>query len=74
MTKQIDRDDAIRELLRQTIREHAGTTERDLWPAMLVRLDEQPQTSLWMDWALAGVLLGLLAISPSAIPFLLYQL
>jgi hypothetical protein len=74
MTKQIDSDDAIWELLRRTIRKSADTPERDLWPAMLDRFDRQSQTSSWMDWALAGVLLGLLAISPGAIPFLLYQL
>ncbi len=74
MTKKIDSDDNIREFLRQTIRKSTDTPKRDLWPAMLDRFDQQPQTNFWIDWALAGVLLGLLAISPSAIPFLLYQL
>lgn len=74
MTKQTDSDETIPKLLRQTMRKSADTSTRDLWPAMLDRFDQQPHTSSWMDWALAGVLLGLLAISPAAIPFLLYQL
>jgi hypothetical protein len=74
MTKQIDKDDAILKLLQQTIRKSADTPKRDLWPAMLDRFDRQSETGPWMDWVLAGVLLGLLAISPGAIPFLLYQL
>lgn len=51
---------------------------RDLWPAMLRRLDEQSMRSAtgvpWFDWALAGGLLAFAAIAPRTIPVILYYL
>jgi hypothetical protein len=48
--------------------------QRDLWPQMLRRLDEQPLRVPWFDWALAAVLAASLLLFPSAIPALLYHL
>jgi hypothetical protein len=48
--------------------------ERDLWPQMLRRLDEQPLRVPWFDWALAAVLAASLLLFPGAIPALLYHL
>jgi len=52
--------------------------DRDLWPAMLRRFDEQntPRASRvpWFDWALAGGLVAFAAIAPRAIPVILYYL
>jgi len=51
---------------------------RDLWPAMLRRLDEDSAASgqvwAWFDGALLAGLVGLVAFFPAAIPVLLYCL
>lgn len=47
---------------------------RDLWPAVLRRMDARPAMPPWFDWALVGGLLGLAAFFPAAIPVLLYYL
>jgi hypothetical protein len=52
---------------------------RDLWPAMLQRL-QQPAApvawfeQVWFDWALLAAVLAWLAFFPVAIPVLLYHL
>jgi len=52
--------------------------DRDLWPAMLRRMDhENLQTAAkipWFDWALAGGLVAFAAIVPRTIPVILYYL
>jgi len=52
--------------------------ERDLWPAMLRRMDEQTMHRAasipWFDWALAGGLVAFAAIAPRTIPVILYYL
>lgn len=51
---------------------------RDLWPAMLRRMDEQrahvARSVPWFDWALAGGLVAFAAIVPRTIPVILYYL
>ena len=47
---------------------------RDLWPAVLMRLDAKTAAVPWFDWALAGALAVFLALTPSTIPLLLYYL
>jgi len=47
---------------------------RDLWPAMLQRLDEQPIRVPWWDWALLACVIVLFCIFPGTIPALLYHL
>jgi len=73
----------VEELLRASIArvdESAGP-ERDLWPAMLLRIEEQPaHTPMTVraipvfDLALAGALVLLAAVSPGLVPVLLYYL
>lgn len=52
--------------------------DRDLWPAMLRRIDEQNARIAakvpWFDWALAGGLVAFAAIAPRTIPVILYYL
>ena len=52
--------------------------ERDLWPAMPRRMDEQalrgPRSIPWFDWALGGALLAFAAVAPRTIPVILYYL
>ena len=51
-----------------------GELRRDLWPAMLRRLEERAVRVPWWDWVLlAGVSAGILFI-PGVIPALLYHL
>jgi hypothetical protein len=48
--------------------------QRDLWPQMLRRLDEQPLHIPWFDWALAALTAAALLFFPGVIPALLYHL
>jgi hypothetical protein len=57
----------------------AAELKRDLWPAMLRRLQERPLVApwfeqVWFDWALLGSAAALLAFFPGVIPVLLYHL
>ncbi len=69
-------EDRVVKLLREALPAIDGEPEprRDLWPAVLKRLDEKPAMPPWFDWALLGGLVGLAALFPSAIPVLLYYL
>ena len=50
--------------------------QRDLWPQMLRRLDQQSQPLRipWFDWLLAAAVAVALLFFPGVIPALLYQL
>jgi hypothetical protein len=52
--------------------------DRDLWPAMLRRMDAEAVHRVssvpWFDWALAGGLVAFAAIVPRTIPVILYYL
>lgn len=64
-------------LLRQSVQriEDEAEPDRDLWPAMLRRLEERRRVRVpWFDWALAGGLAAVLAVFPAWIPLLLYYL
>jgi hypothetical protein len=65
----------MKQLLRQALPPVHGDAEpaRDLWPAVLRRLD-QDQAPPWFDWALAAGLLAFAAFFPAAIPVFLYYL
>ena len=47
---------------------------RDLWPAMLRKLDERPVRASWVDWALAALAGASLFVVPDTILTLLYHL
>jgi anti-sigma factor RsiW len=76
-----DDQDRIKKLLQQAMPPVKGESEprRDLWPAMLRRLNARPAAPAqigwaWFDGALAFGLLGLAAFFPASIPLLLYYL
>jgi hypothetical protein len=52
--------------------------DRDLWPAMLRRMDQKASPGIstvpWFDWALGGALLAFAAFAPRTIPVILYYL
>jgi hypothetical protein len=71
----------IKELLQQALPPVASEPEpeRDLWPAMLRRLDVHsavpPHLSRpWLDWALLAGLAVFAALCPASIPVFLYYL
>ena len=65
----------IKELLRQAMTPMKNTElQRDLWPQLLRRLDEQPFRAPWFDWALAAIVAAFLLLFPGTIPALLYHL
>lgn len=47
---------------------------RDLWPAMLRRMEQRRVRLTWLDGALAAVAMVWLAVFPEAIGVLWYQL
>ena len=71
----------LKRLLRQALPPVEGDAGpgRDLWPAMLRRLDAEPAAPAFSGWAvfdgalLAG-LVGLAALFPASIPVFLYYL
>ncbi len=67
-------ENQLKQLLQQALPPQTDTLEQDLWPRMLRRIDAERTSVPWFDWLLAGALLLLLAVSPNAIPILLYHL
>ena len=65
----------LSELVRRSIDPVENTElERDLWPRMLQRLDQQPVARIpWFDWALAALLGAACLFFPGMIPALLYH-
>ncbi|WP_348262768.1 hypothetical protein P8935_23630 [Telmatobacter sp. DSM 110680] len=72
-------EDRIKSLLREALPPVNDSVEpaRDLWPAMLRRMEKQSVRAAsvpWFDWALAGGLVAFAAIAPRTIPVILYYL
>jgi hypothetical protein len=67
--------DRMKNLLKQALPPVEADAEpgRDLWPAVLKRVDAQPAAP-WFDWILAGGLVAMAAFFPASIPVLLYYL
>jgi hypothetical protein len=72
MNEQNDRE--LRELLKKNFPRVDGELNRDLWPQMLRRIDENSHRVPWFDWALLAFLGTCLLLFPKAIPVLLYHL
>jgi hypothetical protein len=70
-----DEERKLREFLRSSLPHVDTEPRRDLWPAMLRRMDVHEQLSVpWFDWALLGLAAACLAFVPRIIPMLLYHL
>lgn len=67
--------DEIKNLLKDSLRP-VGSHElqRDLWPAMLRRLDQPAFHVPWWDWTLLAAATALLLFFPGIISALLYHL
>jgi len=66
--------EGIRAALREAFPPVDTELRRDLWPAMLRRLDEPPRRVPWYDWALTGGLAGATVLFPKLILFFAYHL
>jgi len=74
MNNQVN-DKDLKALLKQALPPFQNTElQRDLWPQLLRRLDEQPLSVPWFDWALAALAAAALLFFPGMIPALLYHL
>ncbi len=68
-------DEKLRELLREALPPVAESeVNRDLWPQMLRRFDQQKLRLSWFDWVLVAALMIWLWFFPEATAALLYQL
>jgi hypothetical protein len=67
--------DDLKKLLKDSLPPaQGGELQRDLWPAMLQRLDQRALRVPWWDWALLATLTAALCFFPGIIPALLYHL
>lgn len=67
-------EEEIRAALQRAFPPAETELSRDLWPAMLRRLDERPRSVPWYDWALAGGLAGLTVAFPKLLLLFAYHL
>jgi hypothetical protein len=80
MTRQ--EEDRIKQLLQQSLPpvDPAAEPSRDLWPAVLRRIDAEPAAvpgparQNWFDWALLAGLVVFAVSFPATIPVFLYYL
>lgn len=64
----------IRQALQEAFPPVSGELRRDLWPAMLRRVESPPTTVPWYDWALAGALAAVVVLLPNSLLFFAYNL
>jgi hypothetical protein len=72
MTERDDRQ--IREALRQSFPPVNTDLRRDLWPAVLHKLDTHTVRVPWYDWALVGLGAGVLVLFPQLMLVFAYHL
>ena len=65
----------LRQLLKRSIAPAENTElERDLWPRMLQRIDQQTVVHVpWFDWTLAALLGAACLFFPGMIPAIVYH-
>lgn len=72
MTERDDRQ--IREALKRSFPPINTELGRDLWPAVLSKLDARPARVPWYDWALIGLSTSVLLFFPKLILVFAYHL
>jgi hypothetical protein len=72
MTEHDDRE--IREALQQSFPPVNTELNRDLWPAVLRKLEARPVQVPWYDWALIGLSAGVFLLFPQLILVFAYHL
>jgi len=64
----------IREALKQSFPAMNTELRRDLWPAVLRKLDARPVRVPWYDWALIGLSVSVFLFFPRLILLFAYHL
>jgi len=67
-------DHQIREALKQSFPPVNPELGRDLWPAVLRKLDARPAPVPWYDWALLGLSAGVFLLFPRLVLVFAYHL
>ena len=67
-------DDEIRRVLKDVFPPVRPELSGDLWPRMLRKLDTQEPRVAWYDWALVGLVGGVLLAFPELILVFMYHL
>ncbi len=67
-------DNQIREALKQSFPPVNPELGRDLWPAVLRKLDARPVRVPWYDWALIALSAGVFLFFPKLILVFAYHL
>jgi hypothetical protein len=69
-------ENRMKKLLQQALPPIESEPEpgRDLWPAVLRRLNAGPAAPPWFDWALGAGVVAFVAFFPGLVPVLLYYL
>ena len=67
-------DDQIREALKQSFAPVSPELRRDLWPAVLRKLDSRPRPVPWYDWALIALSVSVVLVFPQLILVFAYHL
>ena len=67
-------DREIRETLKQSFPPVDPELGRDLWPAVLRKLDARPAPVPWYDWALLGLSASVLVFFPRLVLVFAYHL
>jgi hypothetical protein len=66
--------DEVRQALTDALPPVDAELRRDLWPVMLRKLESQKPAVTWYDWALVGLVGGVVAVFPDLILVLVYHL
>lgn len=69
-----DDDRQIRDALKQSFPPVDTELRRDLWPAVLRKLDARPARVPWYDWALIGLSASVFLFFPQLILVFAYHL
>ena len=69
-----DDERQIREALRQSVPPIDAELRRDLWPAVLRKIDTLPAAIAWYDWALIGASCAVFVFFPQMILVFAYHL
>ena len=67
-------DHQIREALKQSFPPVNSELRRDLWPAVLRKLDSRPTGVPWYDWALIALSVSVVLVFPRLILVFAYHL
>jgi hypothetical protein len=75
MSEQQNDDDEVRQALKDVLRPVDTGLRRDLWPLMLSKMQQQARPPVaWFDWALVGLVGGVLVMFPDLFLVLVYHL